>query len=167
MMHKNREITDPEKLREILQKSDVCHVAMIDGDYPYQVPMNYGFEYEDGKLTLYFHCMKLGKKLDVIAKNDHVCFAMDCDHEYIMYDPRMHCTINYESIIGFGRISVVEDIEECRKGLTLLLRHHGSEEGFEMPDSVFRGVKILKIDVESFTGKKKKYIPQTEPAERE
>ena len=61
MMHKNREVKDPEQLREILQKSDVCHIAMIDGDRPYQVPLNYGFEYENDRLTLYFHCMKLGK----------------------------------------------------------------------------------------------------------
>lgn len=49
--------------------------------------MNYGFEYENGRLTLYFHCMKLGKKLDVIAKNNNVSFEMDCDREYILYEP--------------------------------------------------------------------------------
>ena len=159
MMHKNREVKDPEQLREILQKSDVCHIAMIDGDRPYQVPMNYGFEYENGRLTLYFHCMKLGKKLDVIAKNNNVSFEMDCDREYILYDPNMHCTLNYQSIIGFGKISVVTDLEDCKKGLLLLLKHHGSESGFEMEDKIFRGTVILKIEAEEFTGKRKKYIP--------
>ncbi len=42
MRRKDREITDIETIRSILDKAKVLHLAMIDGDRPYVVPLHYG-----------------------------------------------------------------------------------------------------------------------------
>ena len=53
MRRKDRQITDLEAIRAILDKAKVLHLAMIDGARPYVVPMNYGYALAAGRLTLY------------------------------------------------------------------------------------------------------------------
>ena len=55
MTRRERQVTDPEKILEILQRSKVVHLGLCDGNQPYVVPMNYGYEMEEGRLTLYLH----------------------------------------------------------------------------------------------------------------
>ena len=66
---REREVTDLGEILEILDKSMVVHIAMVDGDEPYLVPMNYGYTMEDGKLTLYVHGAVKGRKTDVLRVN--------------------------------------------------------------------------------------------------
>ena len=56
---------------------------MMDGEWPYLLAMNFAYSYEDGQLIIYLHSAKEGKKLDLLRKDDHVCFEMDYDHEMI------------------------------------------------------------------------------------
>ena len=79
MRRKDREITDIETIRSILDKAKVLHLAMIDGDRPYVVPLHYGYTLQEGRLTLYLHSAKEGRKLDVLRKNDRVAFVLETD----------------------------------------------------------------------------------------
>ena len=51
MTRRERQITDENEIREILDSAKVVHVGLVDGDEPYVVPMNYGYTFESGKLT--------------------------------------------------------------------------------------------------------------------
>lgn len=42
MTRRERQVTDPEKILDILAKSKVAHLGLCDGEQPYVVPMNYG-----------------------------------------------------------------------------------------------------------------------------
>ena len=70
MRRKDKEITDEKVINEILEKAKVCRLALFDKDYPYIVPMNYG--YKDN--ALFFHVAKEGKKIDLIKRNNNVRF---------------------------------------------------------------------------------------------
>ena len=110
MRRKDREITDFDEMMEIVKKCDTCRLALNDGEYPYIVPLNFGHEVKDGKLTLYFHCANEGKKLDLIRKNNKVTFEMDCDHNFILYEERMSCTMGAKGEINdiyFDNIQVL------------------------------------------------------------
>ena len=52
MTRREQQVTDINEIIEILEKSKVVHIGMIDGDEPYVVPMNYGYTLEDGKLLV-------------------------------------------------------------------------------------------------------------------
>ena len=80
MRKKDREIKDTKELEEILQKADVCRIAFAVDGTPYIVTMNFGYIWKD-HLTLYCHCAKEGKKLELMKQNNTVCFEMDIDHE--------------------------------------------------------------------------------------
>ncbi len=62
MRRKEREITDTHQLQQILEECKVCRVAMQDKDGLYLVPLNFGYQYQDGKLTLYLHSSKEGRR---------------------------------------------------------------------------------------------------------
>ena len=66
MRRLDKQISDPNLIEEIFQKGTVVHVAMLDGDKPYQVPLNYGYENN----ILYIHSARAGKK---IGRQAHGC----------------------------------------------------------------------------------------------
>ena len=72
MRRVDREVTDRLQIKSIIEQAKIVHIGMIDESRPYVVPMQYGFEFIDGKLTLYVHCAKEGRKLDIIKKNPSV-----------------------------------------------------------------------------------------------
>ena len=72
MRRKDREVTQKEELIEILDSCKTACIAMIDGDIPYNVPLNYGYEFKGDDLILFFHCAKEGRKIDIIKNNNRV-----------------------------------------------------------------------------------------------
>ena len=69
MRRSDREIADKSEIIRIIEKCDVCRLALSQNNAPYIVPMSFGYEYADNKLTIYFHCAKEGRKLDIIREN--------------------------------------------------------------------------------------------------
>ena len=63
MRRKDREITDIDKIETIIASARYMHLGMFDGEFPYIVPLHYGYQMEKGKLTFYVHCAKKGHKL--------------------------------------------------------------------------------------------------------
>ena len=67
-----------DKIESIIAGARYMHLGMFDENYPYVVPLHYGYEMKDGKLTFYVHGAKEGHKLDCLRKNDHVFVEIDC-----------------------------------------------------------------------------------------
>ncbi|MDD3174060.1 MAG: pyridoxamine 5'-phosphate oxidase family protein, partial [Herbinix sp.] len=84
MRRQDREVTNMDEIITIMKKCDVCRLALFDEEFPYIIPMNFGFTYQNGEIELYFHCAKAGKKLDLINLNPKVGFEMDCSHRLIL-----------------------------------------------------------------------------------
>ena len=47
MRRQDRRITDIEEITCILNSTRIIHLGMMDGDYPYVVPLHFGFEFID------------------------------------------------------------------------------------------------------------------------
>ena len=54
MRRKDREVTDLSQLEEIIQQCDCIHLGLLDGDYPYVVPMNFGYERTGDQFTFLY-----------------------------------------------------------------------------------------------------------------
>ena len=80
MRRKDREILDLDKIESIIAGARYMHLGMFDENYPYVVPLHYGYEMKDGKLTFYVHGAKEGHKLDCLRKNDHVFVEIGEEH---------------------------------------------------------------------------------------
>jgi len=149
---REREITDPAKILEILDKGMIVHVAMVDGDEPYVVPMNYGYTMEDGKLTLYLHGARWGRKLDVMRANPKVFFSIECDVQPFEGDIACRYGTAYASIMGRGLAEITEDVEEKKKGLSVIMKTQTGKD-FTFDDKMVSIVSVIKIDVSGYTAK--------------
>lgn len=145
-------VTDMNEIVKILDNSKVVHVGMIDGDEPYVVPMNYGYTLEDGKLTLWLHCAKRGRKLDVLRANNKVFFEMECGIQPFDGDIACRYGISYSSIMGRGTAEIVEDVEIKKAALTHLMKAQTGMH-FDFEDKMASIVSIIKIDTVEFTAK--------------
>ena len=116
--------------------------------------MNYGYSMEEGQLTLYLHSAVRGKKLDMIRANPNVFFEMDCDR--VPFEGEMPCQygLSYSSIMGHGIATIVEDVEEKKKAMSLLMKTQ-TEKDFEFQDRLVSAVAVIRIDVSEYTAKKR------------
>jgi nitroimidazol reductase NimA-like FMN-containing flavoprotein (pyridoxamine 5'-phosphate oxidase superfamily) len=153
MRRKEKEITDNNEIERIILKSDVCHVAMAFENIPYIVAMNFGYENISGK-RFYFHCAKEGKKLEMLRKNNFVCFSIDTDHVLSFGEAACESSISYSSILGYGHITIIDDDEGKKKGLDCIMKHYSDGRDFEYKQSSLDRTLILKLDITELTGKK-------------
>jgi len=156
MRRKEKEITSIEEKLEIIAKCKVCRIGLSENNYPYIVPLNYGFSYDDKKLTLYFHCAMEGKKIDIIRNNNNACFEIDCDTKLI--EGKKPCNYGYEfrSIIGFGKIIFLDTKDEKINGLNYLMKQLTEKDvKYDFNENELNSVIVFKMTVDEFTGKQK------------
>ena len=147
-----KKITDNASIEAILKSTTVCRVAFSDKNIPYIVPLHHG--YKDNRL--YFHSSDQGRKMQMLQQNNRVCFEVDSGGEVIASDKACNWTSRYRSVIGYGTAVIVEDPDEKREALDLIMSHH-SKDSFEYDDKAVAGVTIFRIDIESMTGKQSGY----------
>jgi nitroimidazol reductase NimA-like FMN-containing flavoprotein (pyridoxamine 5'-phosphate oxidase superfamily) len=153
MRRADREVKDFDEICDILDKSQILHLALCDKNKPYSVPMNFGYEVKDGKIFVYLHGAKEGKKHDILKVNDNVCFSGVSVAEIGKSEKAQNWTEFYKSVIAFGKISVIEDENEKIKGLDLMMRHYGFLQKALYPPESLKAVRVLKIAVDEITGK--------------
>jgi len=138
----------------IISHSDVCRVAFADNNLPYIVTMNFGYSGGDHP-CFYFHCANEGKKLEMLRKNNFVCFELDTDHQ--IYEGENSCDwgMKFSSIVGYGKISVLEERESKIHGLDSIMSHYSGKTGFSYDERVLGKTTILRLDIEEMTGKRK------------
>lgn len=146
------EITDMNEVAEILAKTKILHLGLADGEFPYVVPMNYGYTLEDGQLTLYLHGAPEGYKLDVMKKNPNVFFEMECD--VTPFDGNLACQYgtSYTSLMGRGKAEILENPEDKMKGLSIFMKSQTGKD-FEFNERMVTIVSVIRIDVTEFTAK--------------
>lgn len=118
---------------------------------PYGVPLNYFYLPENN--ALYFHCALKGRKLENIAANSKVSFAVIGSEKIV----ESRFTTNYESVIVTGTASIVTDQTEKRSLLVQLCRQLAPTALGRMDEVIDRhmpAAKLVKIDVEEVSGKR-------------
>lgn len=153
MRRKDRQIIDLEAIRAILDKAKVLHLAMIDGDRPYVVPLNYGYTLENGALTLYLHSAREGRKLDVLRQNDRVAFVLETNVSQVSGGD-IPCKYGeaYASVMGEGRAVLLTDSAEKMAALSILMKTQTGRT-FSFTPAMTDAVAVLRLDVDSFTAK--------------
>ena len=149
---REREVTDLNEILAILDKGMVVHIAMVDGDEPYMVPMNYGYTMENGELTLYVHGAVKGRKTDVLQVNPKVFFSIECDVQPFEGPVACRYGTTYASVMGSGKAEILEDVEEKKQGLSVLMKTQTGKD-FTFEDRLVSIVAVIRIDVSEYTAK--------------
>ena len=154
MTKRERQVTDENQIRSILDTAKVLHLGLAVDDEPYVVPMNYGYTMEDGKLVLYLHSALRGKKLDMIRCHCKVFFEMDCDLDPFEGEKPCQYGLAYSSVMGRGTAVIVEDVEEKKKAMSVLMKTQTGKD-FSFEDRLVSIVSVIRIDVLEYTAKKR------------
>ena len=153
MTRRELEITDRNEIREILNKCSYLHLGLCDGDEPYVVPMNYGYTMdENGTLVFYLHGATQGRKLDVMRRNPKVFVEMECGLN--PFEGKVACQygISYSSLMGSGKAVIIEDVEEKKAGLSILMKTQTGKD-FQFNDKMVSIVSVIRIDIDAYTAK--------------
>jgi uncharacterized protein len=148
MRRKELAVADKSQMDAILRKARIVRLGLCRDNVPYIVPMVLG--YEEGRI--YTHAAKEGAKLDIIRANPRVCFEVDIDHEFVITERSCECGVKYRSVIGFGKATIVDDLADAKHGLEVIMRHFTGKT-FEHNDRQAGSVAVIRIDIESMTGK--------------
>lgn len=154
MRKREREVTDEAAIREILERAKIIHVGLCDGEWPYVVPMNYGYVYEEGRLVFYLHGAVDGYKYEVIRKNPRTFFSIECD--IVPFEGRMACQYGtaYASVLGKGFSAIVDDVEEKKKALSVLMKTQTGKD-FVFDEKLVSIVNVIKLSVAEFSAKRR------------
>ncbi len=151
----NRQITDREKLRQIIEDCKVVRIGAMDAEGLFVLPVNYGYDLEGDRLTLYIHSAKEGRKAELFLEGAEVAFEMDRGHRLITGGYTCAYSYAYQSIMGNGRIELVKTDEEKRYGLKRLMEHLAPEHAAVFSDEMVDAVNVYCLKADHFTGKER------------
>ena len=154
MTKRERQITDQAQILEILDTAKVLHLGLAVDNEPYVVPMNYGYTFDNGKLVLYLHSALRGKKLDMIRTNRRVFFELEMD--LVPFEGKVPCQygLAYSSVMGRGTARIVEDVEEKKKAMSVLMKTQTGRD-FSFEDRLVSIVAVIRVDVSEYTAKRR------------
>lgn len=150
MRRSEKEITDRGEILGILESAKICRIALCDGSTPYIVPVNFG--YCDN--ALYIHSAPAGKKIDILKKNNAVCFEVETGVRVVTAETACGWTTRYTSIVGYGRADILEDRESKIEALDVLMRRHSGRDGWNYAEDKLRRMVVIKVSIDSISGKR-------------
>ncbi|MFB6341967.1 pyridoxamine 5'-phosphate oxidase family protein [Saccharicrinis sp. FJH62] len=139
-------------MERILKNGKYAIISMCREDEPYIVTLSYGHDPE--KQSLYFHCAPKGLKLDFLNANNRVCATVIEDGGYIINE----CGHEYKSVVFWGDMQIIGDVEEKKHGMRVLLHHLETtdsvmKEKLLRCDDFYAQMEILRLDIKQIHGK--------------
>ena len=147
---KDREITNPDELRQVLKSTKYVTVALCMNDEPYLVSLSHG--YEQVKNCLYFHCAPEGKKLVYLKANSKVWGQAVLD-----FGVTEECDYAYNSVQFSGKMRLITDLSEKQHAIEVLVRQvsfNPEEKLAKIKPEKLEKTTIGRIDIEYMSGKK-------------
>ena len=149
MRRKEKQVTDSTAIESIIDRAQICHLAMVDCDAPYVVPLNFG--YQDN--SLYCHSAAEGRKISILERNPRVCFCLYAGVELALADQACGWTTHFESVIGDGVARVLTDHEAKIAAYNIIMAHY-SQGPFTFKEKALQKSVIIRVDVTALSAKR-------------
>ena len=152
---KERQITDKQKIAEFLDEQKIIRIGYHDrvNDEVYIVPINYGYKTENEDYIFYMHGGQKGRRYELAKDEPNVGFEIDGDYELVPGELACQHTAKYKSIIGNGKIQLVNDIEEKKAAMDIIMKHTTGKSGFEYNPKMLEKLGIYKLTATKLTCK--------------
>lgn len=149
MRRNDKEISDAATIESILISAEICRLGLVDDGEAYIVPLN--FAYNNG--SIYFHSAPAGRKIDLVKLNNKVTFELDLPPEIVSNDIACEWSAKYRSLMGRGRVLIIDEPGEKKWCLDLIMRKYGATGSLAYNSSVLSRMIVLKLEIDSITGK--------------
>jgi nitroimidazol reductase NimA-like FMN-containing flavoprotein (pyridoxamine 5'-phosphate oxidase superfamily) len=109
-----------EQVYAILDEGFVCHVGFVaDGGHPVVIPTAYARAGD----TIYFHGSQASRMLRTLERGVEVCLTVTLVDGLVLARSAFHHSINYRSVVAFGRAEKVSDEREKWDALRAFTEH--------------------------------------------
>jgi nitroimidazol reductase NimA-like FMN-containing flavoprotein (pyridoxamine 5'-phosphate oxidase superfamily) len=149
MRRKDKEITNEQVIREILEKSAICRLGIVDNNEAYIVPVY--FCYSEG--YIYCHSAQHGRKIDILNRNNRVTFEIEYSNEIIKKDTACEWSAKYRSVMGRGTVFFENDSHFKEEALAMIMVKYGAVSKPVFNQNSLDRTVILKIKIDSLSGK--------------
>ena len=154
---KEREITDPAEMRQVLKSTKYITIALCMNNEPYLVALSHG--YDEANNCIYFHCAPEGKKLVYAQANNRVWGQAVLD-----FGVTDECDYAYTCVHFSGTLSIVINPEEKWHGMEVLVRQVTPKPEVKLSQLKLEKVQrttMGKIVINCLSGKKHQSKPKT------
>lgn len=155
MKRKDREITDSSAIEAFIAKEQILRIAFYDDGDIYIVPVNYGYINDNGKYCFYFHGAGAGRKYELSKNSPKIGFEIDGGYELLEADTACGFSARFQSVIGTGTLSLIENKNEKIKGLNTLMKQTTARPEWSYDDAMLNGVAVFRLDVDKMSCKAK------------
>lgn len=155
---KDRAIEDESWIRELLDRAAVGVLATVNDGQPY-INTNL-FVYNQAAGVIYMHTARTGRTRTNVEGNPRVCFSVSEMGRLLPADTSLDMSVEYASVVVFGRASVVADDAEAVRALESLLRkyfphlEYGKDYRSIQSEELAR-TAVYRIQIEQWSGKRK------------
>ena len=150
MRRSDKEVTNQEEVEEILSNALVGRLGTCLNNIPYITPVNFVYD----KDKIYFHSALEGRKIENITSNPNICFEIDEIKSIIPGQRPCATTTEYKSIIIFGNIQIVTDIEEKTFALNKLIEKYAPQSPkLSSSSGAIARTNVLVIGIKEMTAK--------------
>lgn len=149
MRRREKEIKTWSEMEEIIQQAQVCRLGLWDGQWPYIVPLHFGYR----EATFYFHSAHEGRKIEILKKYPRAAFEIELSPEIIKGDFPCLWSTKYRSICGEGEVSFLESRADKAAALRIIMAHYGEMEAV-FPETQIDRVAVFQLKITRMTGKK-------------
>jgi uncharacterized protein len=150
MRRTDKLVTDPAVLHSVIRQAQVCRIALVDGDKPYLVPMNFGF---DGTY-LYFHAAKHGHKIEILRQNPNICVEFEQQVELVPGRKPCDHGFHYLTVICHGQAEFLDVLEEKRWALHQIIRQYEPDwPRYNFNEGDVAAIVLFKVRLDTIIGK--------------
>jgi len=155
MRRSDREITDLTLIEKFISAEKILRVGFSDNGEVYIVPVNYGYKQNNGKYTFYFHGAKAGRKYELTTASPSVGFEIDGGYCLQEADTACGHSAKYQSVIGTGRLSLIDNNEEKREAFERIMFQATGKTGWDYPDKAIDATAVYRLEADKISCKAK------------
>lgn len=156
MRRSDCEVTDSAKIESVVRASEIIRIGYYDNGEIYIVPVNFGYEKENGCYTVYFHGASAGRKYELTKDGCNVGFELEASAKIVMNDDiSCRSTCLFQSVIGNGKLSLLTTPSEKERALNIILNRFTGKSVHAFEEKYLNTVAVYRLKVERLSCKEK------------
>jgi hypothetical protein len=150
-------VQDEAWIQEFLSRAKIGHIATRWGEQPFINPTTFWYDAEQHQII--FHSNIVGRVRANSERHEQVCFEASEFGRLLPSNVALEFSIQYESVIAFGRIRIVADFAEKRRTLYGLIGKYfpdmtAGQEYRPITDQELQRTSVYAIAIDSWSGKR-------------
>ncbi|MCK6625856.1 MAG: pyridoxamine 5'-phosphate oxidase family protein [Anaerolineae bacterium] len=150
-------VQDDAWICDFLARTQIGHIATRWDEQPFINPTTFWYNAERHEII--FHSNVVGRVRANSERHDQVCFEAGEFGRLLPSNVALEFSIQYESVIAFGRIRLLEDFEEKRRALYGLIGKYfpamiAGQEYRPITDKELKRTSVYAIAIDSWSGKR-------------